>query len=77
MHILASLFLLYTNEMPECEMHSECDIYTYENIYVCMCVYVCVVFINCLQFVDINLRNKFPRRTQTKESEMASQMESE
>lgn len=35
------LFLLYTNEMPECEMHSECDIYTYDYIYICMYVYMC------------------------------------
>lgn len=42
-------------------------------MYVCVCARV--VFINCSQFVDINLRNKFLRRTQTKESETASEGE--
>lgn len=55
--------------MPEYEMHSECEIHTLTNAYKCVCVYVFGVFINCLQFADINLQNKFPRRTQTKESE--------
>lgn len=59
----------FTNEMPEYEMHSECEIHTLTNAYKCVCVYVFGVFINCLQFADINLQNKFSRRTQTKESE--------
>lgn len=66
----------FTNEMPEYEMHSEYEIYTHTNARVCVCVHVFRVFINCLQFADINLRNKFPRRTQTKESETESVKES-
>lgn len=60
-------------------LNTKCTVstrYTRTPMHACVCVHVFRVFINCLQFADINLRNKFPRRTQTKESETESVKES-